>query len=286
MNLLKTIDYIVNLNINNKYVILIVLTILTLGIGRLIIHFIKKQLIRINNNRIKYKVLQFVKIVINISEVLIIYLLWENNIKNVITLISFISAAITLSLKDIIFNLFAGIYIKINKPFKLEDRIEINGNKGDVINIGTFTFELLETNEEYGNQSTGIVLTIPNSLIFSHPIKNLNKGFKYIWHEMNVNLSIDAGITESKKILYKIINNIDLIKVIPTKMKNELKNNTTYRMYFNKYDPVIYTEVKDNHIILKIRYLVNPKKARIVESYIWNEILKEYKNNNLELLNK
>lgn len=286
MNLLKTIDYIVNLNINNKYVILIVLTILTLGIGRLIIHFIKKQLVRINNNRIKYKVLQFVKIVINISEFLIIYLLWENNIKNVITLISFISAAITLSLKDIIFNLFAGIYIKINKPFKLEDRIEINGNKGDVINIGTFTFELLETNEEYGNQSTGIVLTIPNSLIFSHPIKNLNKGFKYIWHEMNVNLSIDADITESKKILYKIINNIDLIKVIPTKMKNELKNNTTYRMYFNKYDPVIYTEVKDNHIILKIRYLVNPKKARIVESYIWNEILKEYKNNNLELLNK
>lgn len=286
MNLLKTIDYIVNLNINNKYVILIVLTILTLGIGRLIIHFIKKQLVRINNNRIKYKVLQFVKIVINVSEFLIIYLLWENNIKNVITLISFISAAITLSLKDIIFNLFAGIYIKINKPFKLEDRIEINGNKGDVINIGTFTFEILETNEEYGNQSTGIVLTIPNSLIFSHPIKNLNKGFKYIWHEMNVNLSIDADITESKKILYKIINNIDLIKVIPTKMKNELKNNTTYRMYFNKYDPVIYTEVKDNHIILKIRYLVNPKKARIVESYIWNEILKEYKNNNLELLNK
>ena len=286
MNLLKTIDYIVNLNINNKYVILIVLTIFTLGIGRLIIHFIKKQLIRINNNRIKYKVLQFVKIVINVSEFLIIYLLWENNIKNVITLISFISAAITLSLKDIIFNLFAGIYIKINKPFKLEDRIEINGNKGDVINIGTFTFEILETNEEYGNQSTGIVLTIPNSLIFSHPIKNLNKGFKYIWHEMNVNLSIDADITESKKTLYKIINNIDLIKVIPTKMKNELKNNTTYRMYFNKYDPVIYTEVKDNHIILKIRYLVNPKKARIVESYIWNEILKEYKNNNLELLNK
>ena len=103
---------------------------------------------------------------------------------------------------------------------------------------------------------------------------------------MNVNLSIDADITESKKILYKIINNIDLIKVIPTKMKNELKNNTTYRMYFNKYEPVIYTEVKDNHIILKIRYLVNPKKARIVESYIWNEILKEYKNNNIQLLNK
>lgn len=286
MNLLKNIENIINLNITNQYLILILLTILTVGIGKFIILIIKKQLIKINNNRTQYKLLQFVKIVINISEFLIIYLLWENNIKNVITLISFISAAITLSLKDIIFNWFAGIYIKTTKPFKLEDRIEINENKGDVINIGTFTFEMLETNEDYGNQSTGIVLTIPNSLIFSYPVKNLNKGFKYIWDEITINLSLDADVTESKKALYKIINNIDLIKVIPSKMKNELKNNTTYRMYFNKYDPVIYTEVKDNHIVLKLRYLVNPKKARIVESYIWNEILKEYKNNNIQLLNK
>lgn len=286
MNLLKNIENIINLNITNQYLILILLTILTLSIGKFIILIIKKQLIKINNNRTQYKLLQFVKIVINISEFLIIYLLWENNIKNVITLISFISAAITLSLKDIIFNWFAGIYIKTTKPFKLEDRIEIDGNKGDVINIGTFTFELLETNEDYGNQSTGIVLTIPNSHIFAYPIKNLNKGFKYIWDEININLSLDADVIETKKALYKIINNIDLIKVIPSKMKNELKNNTTYRMYFNKYDPVIYTEIKDNHIILKLRYLVNPKKARIVESYIWNEILKEYKNNNIQLLNK
>lgn len=284
MNLLENIEYIINLNINNQYLLLILLTILTIGIGRFIIYIIKKQLIKIKNNKIQYKILQFVKIVINISEFLIIYLLWENNIKNVITLISFISAAITLSLKDIIFNWFAGIYIKTTKPFKLEDRIEINENKGDVINIGIFTFELLEIKEDYGNQSTGIVLTIPNSLIFSYPIKNLNKGFKYIWDEINVNLALNADVVESKKILYRIVNNIDLIKVIPTKMKNEIKNNTSYRMYYNKYDPVVYTEVKDNHIILKLRYLVNPKKARIVESYIWNEILKEYKNNNIKLL--
>lgn len=284
MNMKDILKYIINIKINNKYFILIILTIITLIIGKLIIHIIKNQLVKINNNKIQYKLLQFIKIIINLSEILIIYLLWENNIKNIITLISFISAAITLSLKDIIFNWFAGIYIKINKPFKIEDRIEINNNKGDVINIGTFYFELLEINEEYGNQSTGIVLTIPNSLIFSHPIKNLNKGFKYIWDEINVELPLEIDLLNTKKILYKIINNIEVIKNIPNKMKNEMKK-TTYRMYYNKYEPFIYTEIKDNKIILNLRYLVDPKKARIVKSHIWNEIIKEYKNNNIELIN-
>lgn len=284
MKLLKNINFIINLNINYKYLILIILTILTLLIGKGIIFLIRRQLIKINNNKKQYKVLQFVKIIINIIEILVIYLLWENSIKNIITLISFISAAITLSLKDIIFNWFAGIYIKINKPFILEDRIEINGNKGDVINIGAFTFELLEINEEYGNQSSGIVLTIPNSQIFSHPIKNLNKGFKYIWDELSININLDSNLQETKKVLYKIINNIELIKNIPNKMKNEIQNNTTYRMYYNKFNPFIYTEIKDNHIVLNIRYLVNPKKSRIVKSHIWNEIIKEYKNNNIDLI--
>lgn len=283
MKLLELIEYIESININKKYLILIILTILTLLIGKVIILIIKKQLIRIKNNKTQYKLLQFVKIIIHIIEFLIIYLLWENNIKNIITLISFISAAITLSLKDIIFNWFSGIYIRINKPFILEDRIEINNFKGDVINLGTFSFEILEINEEFGNQSTGIIINIPNSTIFSHPIKNLNKGFKYVWNEIELKLELNCDIINNKKIIYKIINNIDMIKNVPNKMKNELKNNTSYRMYYNKYDPVIYTELKDNKIILKIRYLVNPKKSRIIKSYIYNEILKEYNNGNINL---
>lgn len=283
MKIFNYLNYLINLNINRKYFILIILTIITLFLGKLLISIIKKFLVKIKNNKTQYNLLQFVKILISITEILIIYLLWESNIKNIITLISFISAAITLSLKDLIFNFFSGIYIKINKPFKLEDRIEINHFKGDVINLGVFSFELLETNEEYGNQSTGIILDIPNSLIFSHPIKNLTKGFKYIWDEIELKIKLDSDIANTKKTLYSIVNNIELIKSVPTKMKKELNSNTTYRMYYNKYDPVIYTEIVDNKVILKLRYLVNPKKSRLIKSRIYNEILKEYNNKNIAL---
>ena len=281
--MLKNIDTLF-LSFNNKYTILIFYTILTLIIGKSLIYILKKQLIKINNNKLQYKTLNFIKLIISIIQILIIYLIWESNIKNAMTLISFISAAITLSLKDYILNLFAGFYIKLYKPFKLEDRIEIKGQKGDVINLGSLFFELLEISDNYGHQSTGVVSIIPNSIIFTETVKNMNKGFKYIWDEIKVQISLDSDVILAKKTLYKIINNIDVIKNIPIKMKNELKNNTSYRMYYNKYEPMIYTEVKDKHIELNIRFLINPKKARLVESYIWNEILKEYKNENIQLI--
>ena len=281
--MLKNIDTLF-LSFDNKYTILIFYTILTLIIGKSLIYILKKQLIRINNNRLQYKTLNFIKLIISIIQILIIYLIWESNIKNAMTLISFISASITLSLKDYILNLFAGFYIKLYKPFKLEDRIEIKGQKGDVINLGSLFFELLEISDNYGHQSTGVVSIIPNSIIFTETVKNMNKGFKYIWDEIKVQISLDSDVILAKKTLYKIINNIDVIKNIPIKMKNEIKNNTSYRMYYNKYEPMIYTEVKDKHIELNIRFLINPKKARLVESYIWNEILKEYKNENIQLI--
>jgi len=274
MKIINFIEYIKTININHKYVILIILTLSTLFIGKIIISIIKKFLVKIKNNKTQYNTLQFIKILINITEILIIYLLWENSIKNIITLISFISAAITLSLKDLVFNFFSGIFIKINKPFKIEDRIEINNYKGDVINMGVFSFELLEINEEHGNQSSGIIIDIPNSLIFSHPLKNLTKGFKYIWDEIEIKLKLNCDLLINKKKIYDIINNIELIKSVPGKMKRELKNNTTYRMYYNNYEPVIYTEIDNNKVILKIRYLVNPKKSRIIKSKIYNEILR------------
>ena len=278
---MRIIEYFIN--IENRYVLLILLTIFTIVLKKIIMFLLKRLFVKIRNNRLQFKLIQFCNIITTICEVLIIYLLWEKNIKNIITLISFISAAITLSLKDIIFNFISGIYIKINKPFNIEDRIEINGYKGDVIKLGTFSFELLEIEEEFGNQSSGVVLELPNSIIFSHPLKNLNKGFKFVWNEISVNLELDSDLVNCKNILYRIVNNVDLIKNVPNKMKNELNNNTSYIMYFNKYEPVIYTEVLDNHIVLVMRYLINPKKSRIVKSYIWNEILKEYSEGNITL---
>ncbi len=256
----------------------------------LLLKLIEKILQFINNkfnkdDRRKYKFNKRTHLLNNIINIIILIIIWQDYFKNFLTLISFISAALTFALRDIILNFFSGIYIKLNKPFSVEDRIEINDNIGDVININYLNFELLEVKEEEkGEQSTGIIVQIPSSKIFSYAVKNYSKAFKYIWKEMEVNVPVDSDIEKTKKELYKIINSNETLKKIPNKMKNQLNNIVgEYRIYYNNLDPIIYTSVVENHVKLTIRFLCHPKKVRNIESDIWNKILIANKDGKIKL---
>lgn len=240
---------------------------------------------RKTDGRKEFLITQTFLIIVNVLEVFCIIFIWDDYIKSLMTFVSVLSAAMTIALRDIIYNFFSGLYIKIKKPFKVEDRIQIDDLRGDVMSISALDFEVLEiSTSENNGQSTGVVVSMPNSYIFSKPLKNLTKGFKYIWDELTVKVELDCDLSANKQEIYKIINNIETIKSIPKKMKSEVENlNNSNRIYFNQYDPIIYTKIVDGHVELTIRFLMHPKKARYIESVIWNKIYNSYKEGKINL---
>ena len=273
------------LNIEEIYINMTLKTIIIIAII-LVIEKIGIRIIkRTKDSKKEYNYTKKYKLIIRIIILSAIIVIWGKYIKNFLTLISLVSAAFTIAIRDLIFNFFSGIYIKLVKPFVVEDRIEINGYKGDVVNINTMNFEILEvSNTDTTGQSTGIIIHLPNSIIFNYPLKNYNKAFKYIWDEITIRIPLDADVNKAKKVLYKIVNSNEIIKKIPPKLKKQINNvSNSYRIYYNQYDPIIYTRINEDHIELQIRYLIHPKKARYVESIISSDILLAYKNGEIEI---
>ena len=170
----------------------------------------------------------------------------------------------------------------------IEDRIEINNYKGDVVNINAMNFELLEVdNTDFTGQSTGVITHIPNSVIFNHPLRNYDKAFKYVWNEIEVNIPLDYDIEKVRKILYKIINKNDVIDKVPEIVKKDIEDiSTDYRIYYSEYTPIIYCKVNGDCVVYTLRYLVDPRKARYVHSSIWKHILIAHQKGELKLYNK
>lgn len=274
-----------SLNIENIYLINIIYTILIF----LILKIVSKIIKLINKKTITSEKQVYIfqkrnKAIFTIIFIIITLFIWQNELSDIITLISFVSAALTLAIRDIIYNYFSGIYIKLSKPIKVEDRIKVGDITGDVININSLSFELLEVDINT-NQSTGKIIHIPNSEIFSKEIINYNIAFKYIWDEININISINSDFNKAKKILLKIVSSNDIVKDIPEKMQQEIKNSTSdYRIYYNKLTPIVYTKLAENKIILTARFLIHPKKQRNVESAIFEKVLEEYKKNNITII--
>lgn len=271
--------------LEEKYIVLLLTSLVVIFIFHILKVLGKKVIQKITTGRREFVSNQAYQVTLNILEILVFIFLFDDYIKGLMTFISVISAAMTIALRDFILNFFCGIYIKFKKPFKVEDRIQIEDTKGDVMSISAFSFEILEVSTKEDNgQSTGIVIHYPNSIIVSKPVKNINKGFKYIWDEIVVKVSLDADLESNKKEIYKIVNSLDTIKSIPKKMKNLINDvNTTNRIYFNKFDPIIYTKIVDDHVELNVRFLMHPKKARYIESVIWNKIYLAYKAKKINL---
>lgn len=276
------------LHIDNENVILLIYSIVLAFVLELISKIITgiNRKINLNEKQI-YTSKKTTKSIFSIIYAIALIFIWHRQLNGILTFISITSAALTLAVREIIYNYFSGIYIRLKKPIKVEDRIlveSINGNTiGDVVNINALSFEILEVNTST-NQSTGIIVHVPNSAIFSYPVKNYTSVFKYIWDEININVELDTEIDKAKEIVLNILNANETIMEVPKKTKRELnKSSADYRIYYNNFTPIIYTKISEEKIVLSARFLIHPKKQRVVESEIYESILKEFKENNIKL---
>lgn len=271
--------------IDKVYFHLIISTLLVIVVFSLIKRLAEFIIEKTVNLEKQYNFNQVIQIIISLLEVIILFFVWENYIKSLVTLVSILGASLIVALRETVLSFFAGIYIKTKRVFVVGDRIEVDGYKGDVVNISSFDFDMLEIdNSSFNGQSTGIIISLPNSYVFTKEIKNLTKGFKYVWNELSVKVKLDSDLVSNKKELYRIVNSLDSVKATINSMKDQ-KNiiGTNNKIYFNKYDPIIYTELKGNYVLLTIRYLIDPKKGRNVESMIWNKIYESYKEDKIKL---
>lgn len=212
-----------------------------------------------------------------LSYIVLLLVIWQGSSAYMVTFLGVFTAGLTIAIKDVLVNIVSGIYILVAKPFKVGDRIEINNQVGDVIDLGVFEFTMLEVgNRILGEQSTGRILHIPNMMIFSMVVANYEKGFKYIWNESSITLSLDSDWELAKELFYQIINEHTLLYIEDAKNQIDTAGKE-YLICYNNLTPIIYTELRGSGIVLTIRYLCEPRKIRTTEHLIWEDILRVVK---------
>jgi len=125
------------------------------------------------------------------------------------------------------------------------------------------------------DQSSGRIIHVPNGKVFTDPVANYNKGFRYIWNEVPVLVSFESNWRKAKQILTKIA--VKHAEHLTAQAEQELlEASRQYLINYRKLTPIVYTKVVDSGVQLTIRYLIEPRKRRGTEHAIWEEILTEF----------
>jgi small-conductance mechanosensitive channel len=107
------------------------------------------------------------KIIYAISFLVLLLSLFDVSVKEAITSLSLIAAAIVLMTKDYISNLINGMYITFTKLVNIGDNVKIDDHKGKIMDITLTNVHLLNDDDD--------IIYIPNNLVFTGEIINFTR---------------------------------------------------------------------------------------------------------------
>ncbi|MGI9648162.1 MAG: mechanosensitive ion channel family protein [Acidimicrobiia bacterium] len=253
--------------------------LVTLGVvvAAIIIRFLVLRVVRrrIDDTEIWYRTQKATSYGGTFVVLLVITFVWFQ-VSNVGAWIGVVSAGIAIALADILRNFAGWGYILLRRPFKIGDRVEIAGQAGDVVDVRSQRFSILEIKGWVdADQSTGRIIQIPNGLLFAQPLANYTEGFPYIWHEIPMLVTFESDWKRAEALM-----NEALEKHAPTMASEEARKAireaaTEYQIRYTHLTPTTYVSVRDSGVVITGRAIIPVRSRRHVDTTIWRSLLEK-----------
>lgn len=151
------------------------------------------------------------------------------------------------------------------------DRVELEKMTGDVIDIGFFYTRMLEVGAWIGgDQYSGRILLVPNSIIFGTPIVNYTLHLAYIWDEVTIPITYKSNLEATTQILTTVGGEYTREFLQAAQQQLE-RMRTDFLVPRLELEPAVYLKVTSNWLQLTMRYVVDPKQRRAASNFIYAE---------------
>lgn len=202
--------------------------------------------------------------------------IWVEGVGSLATFLGLFAAGLAVALKDIVANFAGWAFIVWSRPFDVGDRVQVGAYAGDVIDLHLFQFTLNEIgNWVDADQSTGRIVHVPNGTVLSQPVANYDKGFRYIWSEIPVTITLESNWKKAKGILERIAGR-HAEQLTEQVEKDLLEASQRYLIAYTKLTPIVYVRVAEHGIRLTLRYLIRSRFRRGSENAIWQDVLEAF----------
>ena len=109
--------------------------IVAYGFLFLLINFVNHK---IKDIKVKHVIRKNCIYIVGLLNILFIFLIWVQNLNSITIYLGVASAGLALALQEVILSIAGWALIMVRRPYEVGDRIEIDGIKGDIIDIRLF----------------------------------------------------------------------------------------------------------------------------------------------------
>jgi small-conductance mechanosensitive channel len=202
-------------------------------------------------------------------------LIWSNEIYSVMLSLAAIGAALAIATKEFLLCVGGGFYKTVARPFTIGDRIEVDGVRGDVIEFGFISTQLMEVGPgDLTHQYTGRSVNIPNSRFLDTNIINESFSTEYVLHVFKVPIQKDSNWEMHHKELLEAAN-LECNQYIERGERHFKKIANKRQVDIPSIHPRVNIKVIDTNTINLVVRVTIPSTLR---GKIEQKIIKEYLN--------
>lgn len=186
-----------------------------------------------------------------------------------------VSAALVIALQDVCTSAFGWFVIVAGRKLKIGDRIEIDGAKGDVIDIELFRTTLLEVNAWLDcDQTTGRVITIPNNVIFKMKVFNYSHGHPFIWNKTDLTITYSTPVATATALFNRVLEE-ETRPHFAAAQKAASIMRRRYGVADAVYEPRISTKIADSGVTFSLYYVTHYRDQTTVRNQINRRLIAE-----------
>lgn len=189
--------------------------------------------------------------------------IWVEGFGYLLTFISVVSAALTITQKEYLMNFFGWLIIMWRDLFVEGDYIEMGKFCGYVKNIRPLYFSIEEASDLLWGDKTGRLIKIPNSLVATNPIVNYTADKAVLEGAVSFTFTFDSSLNKIE----------NLVSALAKGMKEWLNSPTKREKIQEPRFVLRVTQSNPCGIQLKIRYTSLRQDQRKIEDKIFHMVM-------------
>lgn len=227
----------------------------------------------VKDNASKYKFNKLINFLGYVIFAIGIIYIFNAKLSGIGTALGVAGAGIAFALQEVIVSVAGYITVFSSNFYKVGDRVQLGGIKGDVIDIGLLRTTLMQIGDWVnGDLYNGKMVRVANSFVFKEPVYNYSGDFPFLWDE----LTIPVKTTSDYKYALKMLENI-LEKEVGdfARTSQEAWNQMIgkYSVENARVKPMVSMVFDENWITFTLRYVVDYKSRRSTKSILYDKIL-------------
>lgn len=202
--------------------------------------------------------------------------IWAQQVRAVAISLLAVAVAVAIATKELILCLSGSVLRASARAFSVGDFIEVEGVRGEVVDVGALSTTILEVGPGPGSQlRTGRSIVIPNSVFLAKPVYNETITEDYVLHLLTAPLQPGDDWQRAEQALLSAAREECAAFIVEARQHME-RLAAEQHLEPPRVDPLVYLRLTEHGVVLLLRF-PTPSRSRVrVEQAILRRFLSRY----------